>query len=176
MERTCYHATISTGGDALQGHIRRRGPAGSWEYILDVGRYRAQRCQGCGRRFWVERRSKAICPACGGELRETDERRRETKGGFVSRKECQAALTRKLTSLAEHTYEPQQMPYPLAAASKTLCRGYTGRRTRFLMRMHTPNADSRFPKETADIRTHAGDGDPLCRSFSVLCKGWPGSS
>jgi hypothetical protein len=59
----------------------------------------------------------------------------------------------------------------LAAASKTLCRGYTGRRTRFLMRMHTPNADSRFPKETADIRTHAGDGDPLCRSFSVLCKG-----
>ena len=72
--------------------------------ILDVGRYRAQRCQGCGKRFWVERRPKATCPACGGELHETEERRRETKGGFASRKDCQAALTRKLTTLAENTY------------------------------------------------------------------------
>jgi integrase len=32
------------------------------------------------------------------------ERRRETKAGFASRKDCQAALTRKLTTLAEHTY------------------------------------------------------------------------
>ena len=78
--------------------------SGSWEYILDVGRYGAQRCQGCGRRFWVERRPKESCPACGGELGETEERRRETKGGFASRKDCQAALTRKLTTLAEHTY------------------------------------------------------------------------
>ena len=87
-----------------QGHIRKRAPAGSWEYILDVGRYRAQRCQGCGRRFWVERLPQATCPACGGELRETEERRRETKGGFACRKDCQAALTRKLTTLAENTY------------------------------------------------------------------------
>jgi integrase len=95
---------ISKGGSALQGHIRRRGPAGSWEYILDVGRYGTQRCQGCGRRFWVERRPKELCPACGDELRETEERRRETRGGFATRKDCQAALTRKLTTLAEHTY------------------------------------------------------------------------
>jgi integrase len=88
----------------LQGHIRRRGPAGSFEYILDVGRHGAQRCQGCGRRFWIERRPKEVCSACGGELRETVERRRETKGGFACRKDCQAALTRKLTTLAEHTY------------------------------------------------------------------------
>jgi hypothetical protein len=33
---------------ATQGHIRKRAPSGSWEYILDVGRYGAQRCQGCG--------------------------------------------------------------------------------------------------------------------------------
>ena len=95
---------LSEGGSALQGHIRRRDSSGSWEYILDVGRYRAQRCQGCGKRFWIERRPKESCPACGGELRETEERRRETKGGFASRKDCQAALTRKLTTLAEHTY------------------------------------------------------------------------
>jgi integrase len=92
------------GGSTLQGHIRRRGPSGSWEYILDVGRYGAQRCGGCGRRFWIERKPKDICPACGGELREAEERRRETKGGFACRKDCQAALTRKLTTLAEHTY------------------------------------------------------------------------
>ena len=91
-------------GSALQGHIRRRGPSGSWEYILDVGRYGAQRCQDCGRRFWIERRPREVCPACGGELSETEERRRETKGGFTCRKDCQAALTRKLTTLAEHTY------------------------------------------------------------------------
>jgi len=76
-----------------QGHTRKRAPAGSWEYILDVGRYGAQRCQGCGKRFWIERRPKDLCPACGGQLRETEERRRETKGGFASRKDCQAALT-----------------------------------------------------------------------------------
>ena len=88
-----------------QGHIRKRRPAG----IVGVHPRRrpsiaAQRCQGCGRRFWVEREPKESCPACGGELRETEERRRETKAGFASRKDCQAALTAKLTTLAEHTY------------------------------------------------------------------------
>ena len=73
-------------------------------YILDVGRYRAQRCRGCGKRFWVERRPQAVCPICGGELYETEERRRETKGGFHCRRDCQAALTGKLTTLAENTY------------------------------------------------------------------------
>ena len=38
------------------------------------------------------------------KLRETEERCRETKGGFTCRKDCQAALTSKLTTLAEHTY------------------------------------------------------------------------
>jgi len=88
----------------MRGHVRKRGEPGSWEYILDVGRYRAQRCQGCGKRFWVERRPQAVCPTCGGELYETEERRRETKGGFACRKDYQAALTRKLTTLAENTY------------------------------------------------------------------------
>ena len=88
----------------MQGHIRRRGSGGSWEYILDVGRYGAQRCQSCGRRYWIERRPKEACPACGGELRETEERRRETKGGYATRKDCQTALAAKLTTLAEHSY------------------------------------------------------------------------
>ena len=91
-------------GGQTQGHIRKRQPAGTWEYILDVGTFAAQRCEGCGRRFWVERRPKEACPSCGSGLRETEERRRETKAGFTSRRECQAALTAKLTTLAERTY------------------------------------------------------------------------
>ncbi len=94
------------GGSVLQGHIRRRAPTGSWEYILDVGRCRAQRCVACGRRIWVERKPKERCPSCGGALRESEERRRETKAGFASRKECQATLTAKLTTLADNTYVP----------------------------------------------------------------------
>jgi len=95
---------LGEGGSALQGHIRKRASSGSWEYTLDVGRYRAQRCQSCGKRFWIERRPKELCPACSGELRQTEERRCEAKGGFASRKDCHAALTRKLTTLAERTY------------------------------------------------------------------------
>ena len=59
----------------MQGHIRRRGPR-SYEYIVDVGTAAAQRCQGCGSSFWVERQAKESCPSCGGRLIETEERRR----------------------------------------------------------------------------------------------------
>jgi hypothetical protein len=52
----------------------------------------------------VERKRRESCPACGGKLCETEERRRETKAGYASRKDCQAALTAKLTTLAERTY------------------------------------------------------------------------
>jgi len=89
-----------------QGHIRKRQPAGTWEYILDVGVYAAQRCESCGRRTWVERKPKESCPSCGGSLRQTEERRRETKAGYPSRRECQAALTAKLTTLAQRSYVP----------------------------------------------------------------------
>jgi integrase len=88
----------------MRGHIRRRGETGSWEYIVDVGRAAAQRCQSCGRRFWVERRARDLCPKCGGKLVETEERRRAIKGGFTTRKECQAALSKVLVSVSERSY------------------------------------------------------------------------
>ena len=66
----------------MRGHIRRRGKA-SFEYIVDIGTASAQRCQGCGR-FWVERKPKESCPKCGGQLLETEERRRAIKGGFAT--------------------------------------------------------------------------------------------
>ena len=87
----------------MQGHIRRRAPH-SYEYIVDVGMAAAQRCQSCGRRFWVERQPKESCPSCGGRLTETEERRRETKAGFATRKECQAAMAKVLVAVEERTY------------------------------------------------------------------------
>jgi len=70
--------------------VRRRGK-GSSEYIADVGVHPAERCQRCGRRFWVERKPKGVCPTCGGRLIETEERRRQTKAGFPTRKEATTA-------------------------------------------------------------------------------------
>jgi integrase len=87
----------------MQGHVRARA-AGSWEYTIDVGKAAAQCCQTCGRRFWVERRAKAICPHCGGELLLADERRRETKGGFATRREAQAAMSKIAVSVEERTH------------------------------------------------------------------------
>ena len=88
----------------MRGHIRRRGESGSWEYIVDVGVAAAQRCATCNKRFWVERRPKESCPRCGSELRETDERRRETRGGFATRKDCQAAMNRLLVAVEQQSY------------------------------------------------------------------------
>ncbi len=77
----------------MRGHIGRRGEH-SYEYIVDVGMASAQRCQACGRRFWVERKLRESCPKCGGKLLETEERRRAIKGGFATRRECEAALAK----------------------------------------------------------------------------------
>ena len=90
----------------MRGHVRHRGDerAGSWEYIVDVGIAAAQRCTICNKRLWVERRPKASCPKCGSGLRETEERRRETKSGFATQKECQAAMNRLLVAVEQQTY------------------------------------------------------------------------
>ena len=66
----------------------------------------AQRCKDCERRYWIERKPKESCPACGGELRETEERRRAIKGGFPTQKECQAALNKVLTAVDARSYVP----------------------------------------------------------------------
>ena len=89
----------------MRGHIRRRGEH-SYEYIVDIGMASAQRCQVCKRRFWVERKPKGCCPRCGGELAETEERRRAIKGGFATRRECEAALAKVLAALEAQTFRP----------------------------------------------------------------------
>jgi hypothetical protein len=86
----------------MRGHIRKRGS--SWEYILDVGMAAAQRCQGCGKRYWMGRKPKPACPKCAGELLQAEERRRKTQAGFATRKECEAAMNKVMTAVEERTY------------------------------------------------------------------------
>ncbi len=90
----------------MRGSIRHRGEerAGSWEYIVDIGLAAAQRCTVCTKRFWIERRPAESCPKCGGALRETEERRRETKAGFATQKECQQVMNKLLVSVEAHNY------------------------------------------------------------------------
>ena len=90
----------------MRGHVRHRGESasGSWEYIVDVGLAAAQRCEVCNKRLWIERRPKERCPKCGGNLDETEERRRETKAGFATQKECQAAMNKLLVAVEQHDY------------------------------------------------------------------------
>jgi len=90
----------------MRGHVRHRGEErlGSWEYIVDIGLAAAQRCEDCNKRLWIERRPKQSCPKCGGALKETEERRRETKSGFATQKECQAAMNKLLVAVEQHNY------------------------------------------------------------------------
>ena len=66
----------------MRGSIRRRGE--SWEYNVDVGVAAAQRCTTCNGRFSVEHKQRGSCPKCGGQLNDTEERRRAIKGGFAT--------------------------------------------------------------------------------------------
>ena len=89
----------------MRGSVRRRGDPGSWEYIVDVGLAAAQRCPNCNKRFWIERRPKDDCPGCGGRLIETEERRRQTKAGFSTRKACLAEMNTLLVAVEKQNYQ-----------------------------------------------------------------------
>ena len=73
---------------------------------------------GCHKRFWVERRPKESCPARGGELHETEERRRAVKAGFATQKECQAAMNKLLVATRRLRRLPrsQQWRRPLTSS------------------------------------------------------------
>jgi predicted nucleic acid-binding Zn-ribbon protein len=121
----------------MRGHIRQRGP--SWELIVDVGIAAAQRCEGCGRRFWVDRKLKSACPKCGGTLVETTERRRQTQAGFASRHECEAALAKLISAIEEqrfvlpvhlsvrHYLQKEWLPSIKATVRETTYRSYAAR-------------------------------------------------
>ncbi len=89
---------------SVRGHVRKRGSPGSWGYSVDVGPAAARRCQSCGTRFWIERRPRGACPACGGPLKTTEERRRQTKAGFSIRKACLAEMNTLLVAVEKQSY------------------------------------------------------------------------
>jgi integrase len=89
----------------MRGHLRKRR---TWEYILELGPQPAQRCEGCGRRHWLEGKENKTCPACGGGLKETSERRQRCQAGFATRKVAQAALTTVLSGLESGAYSERK--------------------------------------------------------------------
>ena len=86
----------------MRGSLRKRGP--SWEYNCDIGVAAAQRCQAAVAASGSSASRSESCPRCGGELRETEERRRAIKGGFATRKECVAAMNKLMVAVEEQTF------------------------------------------------------------------------
>lgn len=80
----------------MRGQVTKRGA--SWTYIVDVPPSPAQRCTECNKRHWVAYETPAaVCPHCGGAMGDpTPERRQMSRGGFRTRKECEAALRETL--------------------------------------------------------------------------------
>ena len=85
----------------LDDGIRRpRGPGGSWGFVIDLKRQPAQRCgnpecsyleqnkRSHGFLHWTNGYKLPACPHCGGPLRDTQERREVTHGGFATRGEA----------------------------------------------------------------------------------------
>jgi integrase len=91
----------------MRGHIRRRGKTGHYEYIIDVGLRPAQRCTICAKRVWVERRPLLTCPACGGPLRETEERRLGLAPGDKAGLGLPSALSKLCVAIEERRHVPR---------------------------------------------------------------------
>jgi len=88
----------------MKGGIRRRGEHGKWSFTIDLGVQPAQRCQACNERQWLARKRLTTCPKCGGELRETHERRQQVEGGFETRAAALKARTKALHELGQGTH------------------------------------------------------------------------
>lgn len=93
----------------MRAGIRRpRGPRGTWSFVLDMGLCDAQRCTVCGSRSWVggKRLDKCPKPGCGGELRDTRERRQSGVGGFATQADAKLARASALDKLGKGHYVP----------------------------------------------------------------------
>jgi integrase len=88
----------------MRGGVRRRGAGGLWSFTVDLGPWPAQRCNDCNARHWRDHRALKVCPACGGELRDTRERRQQTQGGYQNRKAALKARTNVLHAMGAGTH------------------------------------------------------------------------
>jgi integrase len=85
----------------MRGGVRKRAADGKYAYTITIPGQPAQRCNDCGKRFWVERRRLETCPHCQGELRDTVERRQQTTGGFPTRAAAVKAHTEALHAMCQ---------------------------------------------------------------------------
>lgn len=85
----------------MKGHVRERG--GGWAYVVDLEGQRAQRCEECNARHWVEReRPIDRCPkdACVGTMKDPAvERRQVWKSGFTTKGAAEKAMRNYLVEL-----------------------------------------------------------------------------
>ena len=88
----------------MKGGVRRRGPTGSWSYVIDLGKQPAQRCEDCGWRGWVTRQRVDRCPECGRTPIDTRERRLVELAGFRTRQDAVRARAEKVRTLREGTF------------------------------------------------------------------------
>ncbi len=90
----------------MRGSVRHRGTerGGTWEYIVDVGLAAAQRCQGCNKRFWVERRPKGACPTLRGQPGRDRGAPSSDAGRVQDAEECVAAMNKLLVSVEEQNF------------------------------------------------------------------------
>lgn len=92
------------GAKKMDDGIRKpRGPRGKWAFVIDLKLQPAQRCRNeaceylgknprsAGFRHWTNGYKLERCPHCGEALRETQERRLVTHGGYETRQEAVAA-------------------------------------------------------------------------------------
>ena len=84
----------------MKGGVRRRGAHGKWSYTINLGIMPAQRCTVCGARFWRDRKPKRSCSKCGGDLRDTHERRQQQQDGFPTKAAAVKARTEALHEAA----------------------------------------------------------------------------
>ena len=92
----------------MRAGVRKRAVDGKYAYTITIPGQAAQRCESCGRRFWVERRRLESCPLCHGELRDTIERRQQTTGGFPTRAAAVKAHTDALHAMGQGIHVVRQ--------------------------------------------------------------------
>lgn len=88
------------------GFVAKKGRR--WYPVIELGEQPATRCVECKRRAWVEAERPERCE-CGGEVRETIERRQKWHPGHDRKREASDELTRILGQLREGVYvEPSR--------------------------------------------------------------------
>lgn len=93
----------------VKGGVRKpRTPDQTWSYIIDIGVQDAQRCTDCRKRYWIGAKRLDSCPKCGGDLRDTIERRTIEKAGYALERDATFARADAVSRLGRGDYHPPE--------------------------------------------------------------------